>query len=280
MKKIILSAFMALAAITTNAQVDTPQPSPLGKISQEVGLTNVQVEYSRPSAKGRTIFGDLVPFGKMWRLGANASTKIEFSEPVTLNGAEVPAGKYALYAIPNENAWEIVIHKNLEHWGVGAYKQEEDQVRFTATPEKTGAFVETFTIGFDKLGLNNGELHLTWENTSVKILIETNTQEKVAAQVDAFENPKPNYRPYYNAASYYYNSNLDNKKALAWINKAVEIKNDAFWVLHLKAKIQLANGLTKEAIETAEKSKAMADKAGNADYVALNNKLIAKAKKG
>jgi hypothetical protein len=280
MKRIILSAFMALTAVTANAQVDTPQPSPIGKISQEVGLTNVSVEYSRPSAKGRTIFGDLVPFGKMWRLGANASTKIEFSEPVTLNGAEVPAGKYALYAIPNENSWEIVVHKNLDHWGVGAYKQEEDQVRFNATPEKSASFIETFSIGFNSLSLNSGELQLAWENTVVKVLIETNTQEKVAAQVDAFENPKPNYRPYYNAASYYFNSNLDNKKALAWINKAVEIRNDAFWVLHLKAKIQLANGMAKEAIATAQASKEMADKAGNADYVALNEKLIAKAKKG
>lgn len=280
MKKIILSAFMALAVITTNAQVDTPQPSPMGKISQEVGLTDVSIEYSRPSAKGRTIFGDLVPFGKMWRLGANASTKIEFSEPVTLNGAEVPAGKYALYAIPNENSWEMVIHKNLDHWGVGAYKQEEDQVRFSATPEKTASFVETFSIGFNNLSLNSGELQLAWENTVIKILVETNTQEKVAAQVDSFENPKPNYRPYYNAASYYFNSNLDNKKALTWINKAVEIRKDAFWVLHLKAKIQLANGLAKEAIATAEASKEMAEKAGNTDYVALNEKLIAKAKKG
>lgn len=280
MKKIILSGFLALAAITANAQVDTPQPSPVGKVSQQVGLTDVNIEYSRPSAKGREIFGDLVPFGKMWRLGANASTKIEFSEPVTLNGAEVPAGKYAVYAIPNENSWEIIIHKNLEHWGVGAYKQEEDQVRFTATPEKTTAFVETFSMGFNNLSLNSGELQLAWENTLVKILVETNTQEKVAAQVDAFENPKPNYRPYYNAASYYFNSNLDNKKALAWINKAVEIRQDAFWVLHLKAKIQLANGLAKEAIATAEASKEMAEKAGNTDYVALNEKLIAKAKKG
>lgn len=279
MKRIILSAFMALAAFTTNAQVDTPQPSPTGKVTQEVGLTEVQIEYSRPSAKGRTIFGDLVPFDKMWRLGANASTKIEFSEPVTLNGAAVPAGEYALYAIPNQNSWEIVVHNNLEHWGVGAYKQEEDLVRFTATPELSSTFVETFTMGFGKLTLNSGELHLAWENTIVKILIETNTQEKVAAQVDAFENPKPNYRPYYNAASYYYDSNLDNKKALAWINKAVEIRNDAFWVLHLKAKIQLANGMKKEAIETAVKSKTLAEKAGNTDYVSLNEKLIVKAKK-
>lgn len=278
MKKIILSAFLATSMLVANAQVNTPQPSPMGKISQEVGLTDINVEYSRPSAKGRTIFGDLVPFGEIWRFGANASTKIEFSEPVTLNGTAIPAGKYALYAIPNANSWDIIIHKNLEHWGAGEYDQTADQARFTASPEKTANFVETFEIGFNNLKANSGELQISWANTMVKVLIETNTQDLVSKQIEAFENPAPNYRPYYNAASYYYNSNLDMKKALIWVNKAVEIEPEAFWVMHLKAKIELANGMKKEAIATAVKSKMLAEKAKNSDYVALNNKLIEKAK--
>ena len=277
MKKIIISAFLATSMMLANAQVNTPQPSPMGKISQEVGLTDINIEYSRPSAKGRTIFGDLVPFGEVWRFGANSSTKIEFSEPVTLNGSAIPAGKYALYAIPNANSWEIIVNKDLVN-GIGAYDQTADQARITASPEKTERFVETFELGFNNLTANSGELQISWANTVVKVLIETNTQELVANQIEAFENPAPNYRPYYNAASYYYNSNLDMKKALSWVNKAVEIQADAFWVLHLKAKIELANGLKKDAIATALKSKALAEKAGNKDYVALNDKLIVKAK--
>lgn len=278
MKKIILSAVLSAAMLSVNAQVETPQPSPKATLTQEVGLGEVTIEYSRPSAKGRKIFGDLVPFGEMWRTGANASTKIEFTEDVTLNGKDVPAGKYALYTIPGENAWEIIIHKNLGNWGVGEYNEAEDLVRFTATPEKSAHFVETFHIGFDKITPNDAELELSWENTDVKILVGTNTKAMVAAQIDAFENPKPNYRPYYNAASYYYESNLELNKALSWADKAVSIAPDAFWVVHLKAKIEMKMGKKSAAVESATRSKMLAEKAGNTDYVALNDKLIAKAK--
>lgn len=277
MKKLAIYCMSMFFATAAMAQIETPQPSPESKIEQVVGLTNVKVEYSRPSMKGREIFGDLVPFGKLWRTGANASTKIEFSEPVKLNGQELAAGKYAVYTIPGEEKWTVVMHNNLEHWGTGDYNESEDALRFDATPVPTNNTVETFTIGFDNLRPNTGTLYLAWENTRVDIDIETNTADLVAKQIESFENPKPSYRPYYSAARYYYDTNKNLDKALEYANKAVEM-SDAFWVLHLKAKIQHKNGDKKGAIKTAQMSMAKAKEAGNADYVALNEKLIAKCK--
>lgn len=279
MKKLIFSMAL-LAGLSATAQIDTPQPSPLSKVEQNIGLTSIEIEYSRPGVKGRTIFGDLVPFGEMWRTGANASTKITLADKVNIGGVDVEKGTYALYTIPGENEWEVIIHKNTTYWGTGGadYKKEEDAARFKVKAVKSNTNVENLTIGFDNLKDAGADLVLAWAKTKVVIPVKTNTDEKVMAQIEAFTNPKPNYRPYYNAASYFYNNDKDLNKALEWASKATELKSDGFWVYHLKAKIQLKNGDKKGAKATAEKSKELAQAAGNNDYVALNDKLIAKCK--
>ena len=276
MNKLTALFLMALiAGFATAQEIETPQPSPMGSVEQMVGLTKFNVEYSRPGAKGRKIFGDLVPYDKMWRTGANASTKITFDQPVTMNGTEVPAGNYALYTIPGKTQWEIIIHGNTSHWGVGDYKQEEDVARFTAKPEYADRFVENLTIGFDSLRSTGGLMFLEWENTRVEIVIETNTDELVAASIEQFMNP--GWRPYYSAASFYLETGKDLDQALEWAGTACEKSENAFWVYHLKAKIQYAKGDHTGAIQTAKQSMAMARERNNDHYVMLNEKLIKKA---
>ena len=282
MKKFLTLLSLGLfGMVATQAQeINRPQPSPLAKISQNVGLSEVNIEYSRPSVRDRVIFGDLVPYNEMWRTGANASTKIEFSDKVSINGKDLPAGKYALYAIPGETTWTIVFHKNLEYWGTGGaqYKESEDALRVEVPAKKTTSSVESFTISIDNLKMDGADLTLAWANTKVAVPFKVNTDEQMEAQIKAFMDPKPNYRPYYNAAGYYHEAGKNLSQALSWIDEAVKI-NQGFWITHLKAKIQYDLKDYKGAIATAQISMKAAEEANNKDYVALNQKLIEKAKK-
>lgn len=282
MKKFV--TFLSLCFLTLVAsqaqEINRPQPSPLAKISQNVGLSEVEIEYSRPATRGRVVFGDLVPYGEIWRTGANASTKISFSDKVMVKGKELKAGKYALYTIPGVSEWTIIFHNNLEYWGTGGaqYKTEEDALRITVPTSKTAAPVESFTISLENLKMDGADLVLAWENTKVVVPFTTNTDEQMDAQINAFMNPKPNYRPYYNAAAYYHEAGKNLSQALSWVDEALKI-NQGFWISHLKAKIQLDLKDYKGAIATAEMSMKAAEEANNSDYVALNKKLIEKAKK-
>lgn len=281
MKKLFTTLSLSFAfMVALQAQtIESPQPSPVAKVEQSVGLTTVHLEYSRPSKKGREIFGGLVRYNEMWRTGANASTKIEFKEDVVVAGTPVKAGKYALYTVPSETAWTVILHKNLTYWGTGGadYKRDEDAARVSITPEKLQDEVETFTIQFDKLRPDGFHLVLSWDKTEVRVPITLNTDEKMEEQIKAFMNPEPNYRPYYNAASYYLEAGKNLSQALSYVDEALKI-NQGFWIMHLKAKIQYDLKDNKGAITTAEMSKKAASEAGNKDYVALNEKLIAKAK--
>ncbi|TXC77077.1 DUF2911 domain-containing protein [Luteibaculum oceani] len=281
MKKFFtLCSLLFVGLVASEAQeINRPQPSPKCEFTQEVGLSKVSVEYSRPSVRGREIFGGLVPFGEMWRTGANASTKIEFSDDVEFGGKKVPAGKYALYTIPNKDKWTIILHKNLTYWGTGGtqYKIEEDAARVDVGAGATKELVESFTIAIENLKVDGADLVLKWANTQVSVPLKVNTDEQMEKQIQAFMNPKPNYRPYYNAASYYHETGKNLSQALAWVDEALKI-NKGFWISHLKAKIQLDLKDYKGAIETATISMEAAREANNSDYVALNEKLIAKAK--
>ncbi|HEX4888240.1 MAG TPA: DUF2911 domain-containing protein [Luteibaculaceae bacterium] len=277
---LMASAFLFTATVAT-AQIKTPQPSPVSTIKQELGLAEVEVTYSRPSAKGRTIFGDVVPFDKMWRTGANASTKIKFNEKLTFNGVAVDKGEYALYTIPGQTEWTVVLYKDLTCWGVcDEYDATKEAARFKVTPRALSQSVETFTIAFENLSLNGGNLTLSWAKTAVDVKVEMDVDSKVMAAIDAFMNPKPDYRPFYNAASYYFDTNKDLNKALEYASKAADLRPEAYWVLHLKAKIQHGLKDYKGAIATAELSKKAAQADKNDDYVSMNDKLIAKAKAG
>ena len=274
-------ALLAISfALNSNAQLETPQPSPTSTLKQKVGLTDVTIEYSRPGVKGRTIFGDLIPYGEIWRTGANASTKLTVSDDVKIGGQEVPAGTYALYTIPNETEWTIIIHKNTTHWGVGGYDKAEDLARLTVTPSKLANTVESLTIDFGTFTEAGAKMNLSWANTSVSFDIETNTNAMVEKQIKELLIDGPNAGTYYSAARYYLDNDKDIAQALVWIDKAIEKKPEAFWYTHQKAKMQGKLGMKKEAIATAKKSLEMAKKneGGDYGYIANNQKLIAELK--
>jgi hypothetical protein len=282
MKKAIYLIAFLLVGTLANAQLKTPAPSPVAKISQEVGLGKVEIEYSRPSAKGRKIFGDLVRFGEMWRTGANASTKITFSDDVMVNNGTVklPKGTYALYTVPNKDKWQVIFYKNTSYWGTPNENFKEDEVaaRYDVTPARVTEPVETLTMGTDNLRNNGADIFLSWENTKVVISFSVDTDAKVMADIKTqMEGPSAN--TYYAAARYYYEEKKDMKQALEWVNKSLEKGGEKFWILRMKALIMGELGMFKDAIATAEKSTELAKKEGNADYPAMNEKSIADWKK-
>ncbi|WNJ19338.1 DUF2911 domain-containing protein [Pontibacter sp. G13] len=278
MKRVItsLSAWilMALMAVSVQAQIDMPAPSPAAKVEQTVGLTDVSVMYSRPGVKGRTVFGDLVPFDKVWRTGANSSTQITFSDDVKFGGKDVKAGTYALYSIPTASEWTFMLYSDLKLGGnVAKYEEANEVVRFTVPSKKLPMSVESMMFMFDDLTDNSATLTLAWESTMVTIDIETEVDSRVMKQIESTM-AGPGYYPYFQAATYYYNTDRDLDKALEWINMSLE-QGDRFWVMTMKARILGKKGDTADAIATAKKAKALAEEASNADYVKINSDLIA-----
>lgn len=275
-KTLLLTACCTLLVTLLSAQIKTPQPSPTGKISQEVGLTKVEVEYSRPSAKGRKVFGDLVPFGDLWRTGANASTKVTFGDDVKVGGTALPKGTYALYTVPGERQWDIVFYKNTSLWGAPApadYKMEDVAAKITVASSSLRDAVETFTIEISNLKNDGATIDLMWENTKVSVPFTQDTDSKVMADIKTqMEGPSAN--TYYSAARYYYEEKKDMKQALAWVDQCLAKGGDKFWILRLKANIQAELGMYKDAIATAEKSSALAKTEGNMDYQRMNAKSI------
>lgn len=276
--KLLLSTIAAAVTFATTAQIDAPQPSPTAEIEQMVGLTEVEIEYSRPGMKDRAIFGNLVPYGEIWRTGANASTKITVGDNVTLGGKEVPAGKYALYTIPGKDSWTVIIYKDLENWGAGGYDQSKDLCRFQVKPTKLNDKVETFTIDFSDFTTNSANVNLSWENTRVSIPMVTPADELVEKQIKQVLIDGPGAGSYYSAAKFYLDKNKDLDQALEWINKAVELRPNAFWYIHVQAKVLAAQGKKKEAIAAANKSMEMAknNEGGDFGYVKNNEDLIKK----
>jgi Protein of unknown function (DUF2911) len=280
MKLNVFLSCVALALTASfSAQLTTPQPSPAATLKQKVGLTDVEINYSRPGAKGRVIFGDVVPFGTIWRTGANASTKIKVSDKVQIGGLEVPAGEYALYTIPGKDEWTIIIHTYLENWGDGGYDQTKDLGRFTVKPTQMMDKYETFTIDFSDLTTSTGNLNLIWENTKVSLPITTPADEMVEKQIEKVM-AGPSANDYYQSARFYLEKEKNLDQALTYINLAVEKRPEAFWYTHVQAKILAKLGKKKEALAAAEKSLelAKASKDGDFGYIANNEKLIKEIK--
>lgn len=280
MKKVItltcLMCCLLAASFTANAQIKTPAPSPKLKIETAIGLTDVMIEYSRPSAKGRTIFAadGLTPFGEMWRTGANASTKISFSTDVTVDGQALPKGEYALYTIPGKAQWDIIFYKNTTHWGTPReYKAEEEALRIKVASKKTSTFVETFTIMPSNSKMNSAHIDLSWENTMATFKVATEVDKAVLADIDRVM-AGTSRGDYYTAARYYYDNGKDLKKAHNWVTKANEI-DSKFWQLRLQSLIEAKLGDKSTAVATAKKSMEAAKAAGNMDYVRMNEKSIA-----
>ena len=278
MKKLFISAMALVMMLSADAQgLNTPQPSPTQTVKQNFGLSSIELSYSRPGVKGRKIFGDLVPYGNVWRTGANQATTLTFGDEVTIGGVKIKAGKYGLLTIPEKKSWTIIISKQTGVTSPADYKQDQDVVRVDAKTNATGDAIETFTIEFANVKPNTCNLEIKWDKTSVSLPISTDVETKVMAQIDQLMN-KDN-RPYYNAAMYYMDNGKDLNQALGWFQKAAEMQPKAFWIQH-----QLANCLAKlgkkdEAKAAAEKSNALAAEAKNDDYVKLNEKLLAELAK-
>jgi Protein of unknown function (DUF2911) len=278
MKNILAILFSALCLVT-QAQVTTPAASTAATVTNVVGLTEVKVEYSRPKAKGRKIFGAgaefLTPYGQLWRTAANSGSKVTFSDDVKFGGVDVPKGTYLLLTIPGATEWTVILYKDVAMGGsTDKYDQSKDQARVTAKSEKLTEKVETFTIEVSDLAENNktANLQIMWENTSVKVPITVDFDAKVMKSIEA--NTKVNPGNLYQAANYYFENGKDIKQALEWATAAAAANSNAYWVLHLKAKIQKALGDKKGAAESAMASKAVAEKEKNADYVKMNDELL------
>jgi hypothetical protein len=276
MKKIMLAMLMVFTSMNLTAQVKTPAPSPKSTLEQMVGLTEVTVEYSRPSKKGRNVFGDLVPFGKLWRTGANKNTMITFSDDVVIKGQTLKKGKYALFTTPKVDMWEVIFYSDTENWGT----PENWDVKNVALTTNVDAqmlanSVESFTIGINGLDNNSGLLELSWDKTLVSLKFEVPTQKSAMASIEkALAGPTSG--DYFSSAQYFYQSNGDMNKALEYVNKAIDMNKDKpFWYTRQKSLIQAKLGDKKGAIETAKISLAAATTAKNDDYVKMNNDSIA-----
>ncbi|HRO48354.1 DUF2911 domain-containing protein [Agriterribacter sp.] len=274
MKKIfLLAAFSTVICFAEAQQLKTPAASPSQTVKQEFGLSAVELSYSRPAVKGRTIFGDLVPYGKVWRTGANAATTISFGDDVTFGGKKIPAGKYGLLTIPNASEWTVILTKQLNVTSPSAYKEDQDVARVKVNAVDLPFPLESFLISFDNILPSSMNMIIGWDRTVIIIPITTDVNTKINAQISSLEG-KENF-PYFAAAAYYLENGKDLNKALGWFNKATEKEPDAFWIWHQKAKCLAKLGKKKEAVAAANKSTALAATAKNEDYVTLNKKLLA-----
>jgi Protein of unknown function (DUF2911). len=274
MKKISLLLFVAALSFSVNAQIQTPAPSPFQKLEQKVGLTDVVVEYSRPSMRGRAVFGNLVPFDAIWRTGANKNTTISFSDDVVVEGKELKAGTYAIYTKPGEAVWEVIFYSDTENWG---NPQEWDASKVAATV-KVEAYpmsenIETFTISIDDLNNNGASLGILWEKTyvGVKFVVPTvdKTIKSITETMSKTEGLTAN--DYFAAGSYYFSEGMNMEQAKEWVDKAVELDGGkAYWMMRTQSLIYAKLGDKKGAVEAAKKSLAAAQAAGNQDYVKMN----------
>jgi hypothetical protein len=272
--------FGLLAAFTVSSvdaqQLTTPQPSPTANVKQNFALSSIELSYSRPGVKGRKIFGDLVPFGKVWRTGANTATTITFGEDVMIGDKKVPAGKYGLLTIPEATSWTVIITKQTDVTSPAAYKQDQDVVRVKADVSPLPFTIETFTIGFDEVKSNSCVIGFLWENVYVGVPVTADVDSKVMKQIsDIMDNDN---RPYFAAAAYYMDNGKDANKALEWYTKADKQSPDQFFIVYQKAKCLAKLGRKQEAIAESNRSKNLAIKAKSDDYVTLNDKLLASLK--
>lgn len=274
MKIFLTSCFIAITAISS-AQLHTPAPSPTQTIKQDFGISSIELIYSRPGIKGRKIFGDLVPWNKVWRTGANSATRIKFNDDVTIGGQALKAGEYALYTIPNEKEWEIIINKGSANWGTD-YKQEDDIFRVKVKPMKLDDAVETFTMQFGNVKPSSADLQIMWDKTAVAVPITTDIDKKIMAQINDAMNKDSH--PYFQSAMYYMENGKDLNQALQWFDKAIEQNPNGFFIYYQKANALVKLGRKDEAKAAAQKSIGLAREQKNDDYVRLNEKLLADLK--
>ncbi len=276
MQSKLITLLLIFGAFTLQAQIQTPQPSPSAKVHQTIGLSEVSVDYSRPAVRGRAIFGDLVPYGKVWRTGANMRTKFTTSTDLKIDGKELKKGTYAILSVPNKDSWDIVFYTEYQAGGAPAELDDSKvALKVSAKVNAMDMAAENFTIAFGDLADGmSANMYIMWDKTVVWLKIETPTDEIAVKSIEnAMAGPSAN--DYFSAASYYRSSGKDLNQALEWVSKAVEMRPEAFWMSRQKSLIQADLGDTKGAIETAKVSLAASEKAGNDDYVKMNKESIA-----
>jgi tetratricopeptide (TPR) repeat protein len=258
------------------SQLDHPKASPAATVSQVIGFATIQIDYSRPAARGRKIFGDLVPFGRIWRVGANESTKFSIDTEVSVLGNQLLAGTYALYAFPEPDEWEIVFHKNIEHWGDGrkGYNPEEDAFRVTVKSQKIQSYQENFLIAFDSISHSNANLIWQWEKTKISIPISVDTHRIMEMQIAEKLVDNPSAQTYYEAARYYVEQGVKFETALAYLNKALELGGDTYFFHRVKSLAEAELGDYKAAITSAQKSLELAQEQAKDEFVRMNQKNI------
>lgn len=261
------------------SQINTPRVSPASEVEQMVGLTEIEIEYSRPSMRGREVFGNLVPFGKVWRTGADNSTKISFDTDVIISGKTIQSGTYSIFSIPNKESWEIILYSDVELWGVPRDWSENKIVfssMFDVKKLKKSNTVETFTISFNDLTNNDVNMSISWENTSVDIKIEVPTRSMVESDINKVLSDNPKSSDYYAAAVFYRQENINLDKALEWMNKSIEMnESPRFWQYRQQSLIMAANDKYADAVDAAKKSLNLAIEADNQDYIKMNRESIA-----
>lgn len=275
MKRVLFVLVLVVFQLSSKAQVRIPEMSPKAVIKQVVGLTDVEIVYSRPSARGRSVLGNLVPFGQLWRTGANENTIITFGDDVVINGKTLKKGKYALFSVPNVQSWDIIFYTAIDNWGTPKeYDESKVALKATVQDQTLSKPLETFTIAINNLETSSATLDIAWENSYVSLKFEVPTKKIAIASIEkTLAGPTP--EEYYTAAQYFYQSNSDIVKGREYIDKAVELsKSVPFYYLRLKSLIQAKQGDKKGAIETAKWSISAAEAAGNKEYVEMNKASI------
>ncbi len=276
--RFLLVALAATVFSTAQAQIQLPAASPQATVSQQIGLGTVTVEYGRPSLKGRTMFGDRVPYGKVWRAGANKATNLVLSEEMVIGGKTIPAGRYGLYVVPNEAEFTFIVNKDANVFGAYSYKEENDLTRIAVKTEKAATPTENLTYEFTDFTPTSANLTLRWENKVAKLPLKNDPDARIMAQI-AEQTAKADAKPgvLMAAADYYYETNRDLKQAMTWANKVVEA-DQKYWTYHLRAKIAAKAGDCKTARADAQQSLDMAKKAGDDAYVKNNEALLKQCK--
>ena len=277
--RVIIFTLLLLTVNLSFTQINTPRVSPASEVEQMVGLTEIEIEYSRPSIRGREVFGNLVPFGKVWRTGADNSTKISFDTDVIISGKTIQSGTYSIFSIPNKESWEIIFYSDVELWGVPR-DWSDDKIVFSSMFDvkklKKSNTVETFTISFNDLTNNDVNMSISWENTSVDIKIEVPTRSMVESEINKVLNDTPKSSDYYAAAVFYRQENINLDKALEWMNKAIAMnESPRFWQYRQQSLIMAANNKFADAVDAAKKSLNLAIEADNQDYIKMNRESIA-----
>ncbi|MBC7365764.1 MAG: DUF2911 domain-containing protein [Undibacterium sp.] len=262
-------------------KLEFPAPSPAATVKQRVGITDIEINYARPGAKGRAVFGGLVPYGKVWRTGANTATKIKFSTAVNFGGTAIPAGTYELFSIPGEKEWTVIVHKDSSQWGAYAYDSKNDIARITAKTVSLATPIESLTIDLNDFRDESASLSIAWEKTRVSVKLTVDVVATLVPQIEAVMASDAAKKPYMNAAIFYLDNKLDLKKAAQWMDAAIAAQPDAFYLFYRKGLILAAAGDKAGARAAAEASLAAAQKAKGPigeEYTGLNQKFLASLK--